>query len=46
MHALTLEVLREKLHTAKKALDIGTGSGYMTLAMAKVLIVKKIKNYI
>ena len=37
MHALTLEIMKEKLKQGKKGLDIGTGSGYMTLAMAKVM---------
>ena len=34
MHCLTLEQMKDKLKTSKKALDIGCGSGYMTLAMA------------
>lgn len=34
MHAICLELLRDQLHTATSALDIGSGSGYFTGAMA------------
>ena len=37
MHALTLEFIKDYLKNAKKALDIGVGSGFMTLAMAKLI---------
>jgi len=45
MHALQLELLKDCLKGAKKALDIGTGSGYMTLALAKMMKGKDIKVY-
>ncbi len=31
MHAITLEFLKDYLKESKKALDIGTGSGWMTV---------------
>lgn len=34
MHAYALEFLYPNLKEAKKVLDIGSGSGYLTLAMA------------
>jgi len=34
MHAETLSYLYNKIVTAKKCLDIGTGSGFITAAMA------------
>ena len=34
MHAYALELLYPKLKDSKKVLDIGSGSGYLTLAMA------------
>jgi protein-L-isoaspartate(D-aspartate) O-methyltransferase len=34
MHAETLSYLMNKLQSAKKVLDIGTGSGFITAAMA------------
>lgn len=37
MHALTLEVMKDYLKNAKKCLDIGTGSGWMSLAMKKMM---------
>ena len=37
MHASTLEKLRDKLVTAKRALDIGTGSGYMAACFAEMM---------
>lgn len=37
MHAYTLEVMYSYIKNGKKCLDIGTGSGFMTLAMAKIL---------
>ena len=36
MHAETLHYLHDQLKTAKRVLDIGTGSGFMTAAMAYV----------
>jgi len=37
MQALTLQILSEFLMPAKKALDIGTGSGYITACMAEIM---------
>lgn len=37
MHAMTLEFLKDQLKTSKKCLDIGTGSGFMALAMKKMM---------
>lgn len=37
MHAITLEFLKDYLKESKKALDIGTGSGWMTVAIAKLM---------
>ena len=34
MHAWALELLHNKLRTAKYALDVGSGTGYLTAAMA------------
>lgn len=31
MHAYALELLRDNLKNAKKTLDIGSGTGYLTL---------------
>lgn len=36
MHAKTLEALYDHLKTAQKILDIGTGSGFVTAAMAQI----------
>ena len=37
MHANTLEMLAPFLKNAKQALDIGSGSGYLTLAFSKLM---------
>ena len=37
MHAYALEFLRERLASAKKCLDVGSGSGYLTLAFLKLM---------
>ena len=37
MHAETLKNLYENLITAKNVLDIGTGSGFLTAAMALII---------
>ncbi len=37
MHAYALEYLSKKLATAKRCLDVGSGSGYLTLAFAKMM---------
>ncbi|XP_067208853.1 protein-L-isoaspartate(D-aspartate) O-methyltransferase isoform X2 [Linepithema humile] len=34
MHAYALELLEEKLRSGKRALDVGSGSGYLTTCMA------------
>ncbi|CAK9795024.1 Protein-L-isoaspartate(D-aspartate) O-methyltransferase [Anthophora quadrimaculata] len=34
MHAYALEVLKDKLHDNARALDVGSGSGYLTACMA------------
>ena len=34
MHAYALEYLYSKLITAKNVLDVGSGTGYLTAAMA------------
>ena len=37
MHAYCLEVLRDHLKEGGKALDVGFGSGYLTVAMSKMM---------
>jgi len=37
MHAAALEYLKDHLKYAKKSLDIGSGTGYLTLAFAKLM---------
>ena len=37
MHAHSLELLKDSLIKGKKALDIGSGSGYLTLCMSKLM---------
>ena len=37
MHAWALELLIKKLKTAKNALDVGSGTGYLTAAMALIM---------
>lgn len=37
MHAYVLELLEERLHNGARALDVGSGSGYLTACMAKLL---------
>ena len=38
MHAIALELLGEHLKRAKKCLDVGSGSGYLTLAFLLAMI--------
>jgi len=45
MHAIQLEILKDCLRGAKKALDIGTGSGFVALSMAKMMKGDDIKVY-
>jgi len=45
IHAKTLEYLRYYLKQAKKTLDIGSGSGYLTLAFAKMMTEPNAKVY-
>lgn len=37
MHAYALEYLYDKLKTAKYTLDVGSGTGYLTAAMALIV---------
>ena len=37
MHAVALELLSNHLEKAKKCLDVGSGSGYLTLAFYKMM---------
>ena len=37
MHSKVLELLKDHLSKAKKCLDIGSGSGYLTLALQKMM---------
>lgn len=37
MHAYALELLEEKLHNGTRALDVGSGSGYLTACMALMM---------
>ena len=37
MHAYALEFLAKHLSTAKSCLDVGSGSGYLTLAFSKMM---------
>ncbi|XP_076239833.1 protein-L-isoaspartate(D-aspartate) O-methyltransferase isoform X2 [Calliopsis andreniformis] len=37
MHAYALELLKEKLRNGARVLDVGSGSGYLTACMAKML---------
>lgn len=37
MHAHALELLKNQLANGTKALDVGSGSGYLTACMAKVM---------
>ena len=48
MHAYALEMLKDQLKTAKKTLDVGSGTGYLTLAFAKAMLLagtKEVKSY-
>jgi len=38
MHAHVLELLKDRLKDAKRCLDVGSGSGYLTLAFAKMML--------
>lgn len=37
MHAMTLESMKDHLPHAKKAIDIGTGSGYLAACFAELM---------
>ena len=37
MHAIPLELLANHLSTSKSCLDVGSGSGYLTLAFSKMM---------
>jgi protein-L-isoaspartate(D-aspartate) O-methyltransferase len=37
MHAFTLELLKNYQKTAVKALDIGVGSGWITVALSELM---------
>ena len=37
MHAMTLEKLKDKLKAGCKAIDIGTGSGYIAACFAEMV---------
>lgn len=37
MHAYALELMSEKLLNSKKVLDVGSGTGYLTLAFRKLM---------
>lgn len=37
MHAHALELLKDRLVEGNRALDVGSGSGYLTACMAKIL---------
>jgi len=37
MHAYALELLKDHLQNGKRALDVGSGSGYLTLCFAKMM---------
>lgn len=37
MHIYAMELLKDHLSKAKKSLDVGSGSGYLTLAFAKMM---------
>ena len=37
-HAMALELLSEQLQNGAKALDVGSGSGYLTACMAIMVI--------
>jgi len=45
MHAIQLEILKDCLKGAKRAVDIGTGSGFVALSMAKMMKGDDIKVY-
>ena len=38
MHAYALDVLNKHLTEGKSALDVGSGSGYLTACMARMVI--------
>lgn len=40
MHAYALEVLQDKLKSGAKALDVGSGTGYLTACFAIMVIYK------
>ena len=37
IHAVTLQKLKPSLDNAKRALDIGTGSGYLAMCILKIM---------
>lgn len=44
MHAYALEFLKKQLITAKNVLDVGSGTGYLTAAMA-LMVPKQAKVF-
>jgi protein-L-isoaspartate(D-aspartate) O-methyltransferase len=45
MHAVQLELLKDCFKNAKKALDIGTGSGFVALCLSKMMRCEGSKTY-
>lgn len=45
MHAVQLELLKDCFKNAKKALDIGTGSGFVALCLSKMMRCEDSKTY-
>lgn len=53
MHAACLELLQEQMHEGARALDVGSGSGYLTACMALmvgpsgyVLGIEKVRSFV
>ena len=44
MHAYALEILKNNLLNGKSCLDVGSGSGYLTLAFAKMMEMGKLRR--
>jgi len=45
MHAYALEYLKDHLQNGKRALDVGSGSGYLTVCFAKMMTDPTAKTY-